>query len=83
MGHIPGVIVGALLLSVFPELLDTLLLWKGNVELDTQGRATVMVPLKDSLTQSHPVGVAVRLLGSMGHRHARMTDTGQRCRRRL
>ncbi|WGQ34297.1 MG2 domain-containing protein [Alcaligenes faecalis] len=40
------------------ELLDTLLLWKGNVELDTQGRATVTVPLKDSLTQYRIVAVA-------------------------
>ncbi|AYN21165.1 alpha-2-macroglobulin family protein [Alcaligenes aquatilis] len=40
------------------ELLDTLLLWNGNVELDAQGRATVTVPLKDSLTQYRIVAVA-------------------------
>ena len=40
------------------ELLDTLLLWKGNVELDGQGRATVTVPLNDSLTQYRIVAVA-------------------------
>ncbi|WP_341669492.1 alpha-2-macroglobulin family protein [Alcaligenes sp. SDU_A2] len=40
------------------ELLDTLLLWKGHVELDAQGRATVMVPLKDALTRYRVVAVA-------------------------
>ncbi|WP_394060136.1 alpha-2-macroglobulin [Alcaligenes sp. WGS1538] len=40
------------------ELLDTLLLWKGNVELDEQGRATVTVPLKDALTRYRIVAVA-------------------------
>lgn len=40
------------------ELLDTLLLWKGDVELDAQGRATITVPLKDALTRYRIVVVA-------------------------
>jgi uncharacterized protein YfaS (alpha-2-macroglobulin family) len=40
------------------ELLDTLLLWNPKVQLDTQGRATVTVPLNDALTTFRIVAVA-------------------------
>lgn len=33
------------------ELLDTLLLWKPNVELDGQGRATIDIPLNDVISR--------------------------------
>lgn len=40
------------------ELFDTLLLWRPNVQLDAQGRATLDVPLNDSLTRFTIVAVA-------------------------
>lgn len=40
------------------ELFDTLLLWKGRVALDNRGRATVEVPLNDSLTSFRIIAVA-------------------------
>ena len=40
------------------ELFDTLLLWRGSVVLDAQGRAVVEVPLNDSLTSFRLVAVA-------------------------
>ena len=40
------------------ELFEPLLLWKGRVALDAQGRATVNVPLNDSLTRFRIVAVA-------------------------
>jgi alpha-2-macroglobulin len=40
------------------ELFDTLLLWKARVPLDAEGRATVEVPLNDSLTTFRIVAVA-------------------------
>jgi uncharacterized protein YfaS (alpha-2-macroglobulin family) len=40
------------------ELFDTLLLWKGRVKLDANGRAEVDVPLNDSLTSFRIVAVA-------------------------
>ena len=40
------------------ELFDTLLFWKARVKLDEQGRATVEVPLNDSLTSFRIVAVA-------------------------
>ena len=40
------------------ELFDTLLLWRGDVTLDAQGRATIEVPLNDSLTSFRLVAVA-------------------------
>jgi uncharacterized protein YfaS (alpha-2-macroglobulin family) len=41
------------------ELFDTLLLWKGRVKLDADGRASVDIPLNDSLTSFRIVAVAV------------------------
>lgn len=40
------------------ELLDTLLLWRTDVELDSQGRARIEVPLNDALTQFRLVAIA-------------------------
>ncbi len=40
------------------ELFDTLLLWRGTVALDAQGRATIDVPMNDSLTSFRLVAVA-------------------------
>ena len=40
------------------EMLDSLLLWKGRVPLDAQGRATVDVPLNDALTSFRLTAVA-------------------------
>ena len=40
------------------ELLDTLLLWEGNVQTNEQGRATVQVPLNDVLSRFVLVAVA-------------------------
>jgi uncharacterized protein YfaS (alpha-2-macroglobulin family) len=40
------------------ELFDTLLLWKARVVLDANGRATVEVPLNDSLSSFRLVAVA-------------------------
>lgn len=40
------------------ELFDTLLLWRGSVQLDAQGRAQIAVPLNDSLTSFRLVAIA-------------------------
>ena len=40
------------------ELFDTLLLWRGTVQLDAQGQAVIEVPLNDSLTSFRLVAVA-------------------------
>ncbi|MER1968050.1 alpha-2-macroglobulin family protein [Castellaniella sp. GW247-6E4] len=40
------------------ELFDTLLLWRGEVVLDAQGRARIEVPLNDALTRFRLVAVA-------------------------
>lgn len=40
------------------ELLNSLLLWKGRVPLDAQGRATIQVPLNDALTEFRLTAVA-------------------------
>ena len=41
------------------ELFDTLLLWKGRVKLDAAGRASVDIPLNDSLSSFRIVAVAL------------------------
>ena len=48
------------------ELFDTLLLWKGRVRLDAAGRATVEVPLNDSLSTFRIVAVATSGAGAFG-----------------
>jgi hypothetical protein len=40
------------------ELFDTLLLWKASVPLDSNGDATIEVPLNDSLTSFRIVAIA-------------------------
>jgi hypothetical protein len=40
------------------ELFDTLLFWKGRVQLDANGEASVQVPLNDSLTSFRIVAIA-------------------------
>ncbi|MEB2283756.1 MAG: hypothetical protein B6D46_15920 [Polyangiaceae bacterium UTPRO1] len=52
--------------SATRELFDTLLLWKGRVPLDGHGRATVAVPLNDSLTSFRIVAVATSGLDRFG-----------------
>ncbi len=52
--------------SATRELFDTLLLWNGRVPLDARGRATVDVPLNDSLTSFRIVAVAESGLDRFG-----------------
>jgi uncharacterized protein YfaS (alpha-2-macroglobulin family) len=44
--------------NITRELFDTLLLWKASVPLDSNGDATVEVPLNDSLTSFRIVAIA-------------------------
>ncbi|MGB6008057.1 alpha-2-macroglobulin family protein [Castellaniella sp.] len=48
------------------ELFDTLLLWRGDLTLDEQGRARVRVPLNDSLTRFRLVAVVDHGQGGFG-----------------
>ena len=48
------------------ELFDTLLLWKPRVPLDDDGRATVEIPLNDSLTRFRVVAIASSGAGLFG-----------------
>ncbi|RLJ38809.1 alpha-2-macroglobulin [Acidovorax sp. 106] len=48
------------------ELLDTLLLWNPNVQLDANGQAKVTVPLNDALTTFKIVAVADASAGLFG-----------------
>jgi uncharacterized protein YfaS (alpha-2-macroglobulin family) len=57
------------------ELFDTLLFWKGRVELDRQGEAIVEVPLNDSLTSFRIVAVASSGLGRFGTGGATIRST--------
>ncbi len=49
------------------ELFDTLLLWKARVALDAQGRASLTIPLNDSLTSFRIVAVANAGAAKFGH----------------
>ncbi|HEV7802333.1 MAG TPA: alpha-2-macroglobulin family protein, partial [Burkholderiales bacterium] len=49
------------------ELFDTLLLWKGRVALDEQGRASMSIPLNDALTSFRIVAVASLGAAKFGH----------------
>jgi len=40
------------------ELFDTLLLWKGNLKLNSRGEAAIEIPLNDSLTSFRVVAIA-------------------------
>ncbi|HEY5931235.1 MAG TPA: alpha-2-macroglobulin family protein [Burkholderiales bacterium] len=57
------------------ELFDTLLLWKGRVALDAKGRATVDVPLNDSLTAFRIIAVADSGNGLFGTGHTSIRAT--------
>jgi uncharacterized protein YfaS (alpha-2-macroglobulin family) len=48
------------------ELFDTLLLWKATVPLDDKGRASVDIPLNDSLTSFRIIAVADSGIGLFG-----------------
>ncbi len=48
------------------ELFDTLLLWQGRVALDAKGRASVEVPLGDSLSSFRIAAVATAGAGQFG-----------------
>jgi hypothetical protein len=48
------------------ELFDTLLLWKGRVQLDANGEASVEIPLNDSLTSFRIVAVATSGIDRFG-----------------
>ena len=48
------------------DLFDTLLLWKGRVPLDDKGRASVDIPLNDSLTSFRIIAVADAAMGLFG-----------------
>ncbi|MDB5971046.1 MAG: hypothetical protein JWQ90_3496 [Hydrocarboniphaga sp.] len=57
------------------EMLDSLLLWKGRVPLDAQGRASVEVPLNDALTAFRLTAVASAGLDRFGEGHASIRTT--------
>lgn len=57
------------------ELFDTLLYWKARVKLDEQGKASVEVPLNDSLTSFRIVAVAHAGAGLFGTGAASVRST--------
>lgn len=57
------------------ELFDTLLLWKGRVKLDAQGRASIDIPLNDSLSSFRIVAVASANAGQFGSGQASVRST--------
>jgi alpha-2-macroglobulin len=57
------------------ELFDTLLLWKGRVVLDANGRASVDIPLNDSLTSFRIVAVALDGDAKFGYGRATIRTT--------
>ncbi|MGO4327737.1 alpha-2-macroglobulin [Cupriavidus sp. 2TAF22] len=57
------------------ELFDTLLLWNPRVQLDGAGRATLAVPLNDSLTRFRIVAVADLGIGRFGSGSATVAAT--------
>lgn len=57
------------------ELFDTLLLWNPRVQLDAQGKATLTVPLNDSLTRFRIVAVADHGVGRFGTGSATIAAT--------
>lgn len=48
------------------ELLDTLLLWQPDIQLDAQGKAQISVPLNDSITRFKLVAIADYGAGRFG-----------------
>lgn len=57
------------------ELFDTLLLWRGTVRLDGEGKATIAVPLNDSLTSFRLVAIADAGADRFGHGSAVIRTT--------
>lgn len=57
------------------ELFDTLLMWKGRIALDAQGRTTVNVPLNDALTGFRIVAIAHAGAARFGHGMATVRTT--------
>lgn len=57
------------------ELLDTLLLWKPNVQLDEHGEATLVVPLNDALTRFRLVAMADHGASRFGMASASIVST--------
>jgi uncharacterized protein YfaS (alpha-2-macroglobulin family) len=57
------------------ELFDTLLLWKARVPLDAAGRATVEIPMNDSLSSFRLVAVAHAGAAQFGHGAASVRTT--------
>ncbi len=57
------------------ELFDTLLLWNPRVTLDSAGKATLTVPLNDSLTRFRVVAVADQGVGRFGSGSATIAAT--------
>ncbi|MCC7113272.1 MAG: alpha-2-macroglobulin [Burkholderiales bacterium] len=57
------------------ELFDTLLLWRARVPLDDEGRASIVVPLNDSLTGFRIVAVASAGAGLFGTGEASVRAT--------
>ncbi|MCX5827399.1 MAG: MG2 domain-containing protein [Deltaproteobacteria bacterium] len=57
------------------ELFDTLLFWQGRLPLDAQGKATVRIPLNDSLTGFRIVAVATAGTGLFGTGEADIQTT--------
>jgi uncharacterized protein YfaS (alpha-2-macroglobulin family) len=57
------------------EMFDTLLLWRGSLALDRDGRAEVEVPLNDSLTAFRIAAVAAAGTGRFGTGEATIRST--------
>ena len=57
------------------ELLDTLLLWQPDVQLDAQGKATVVVPLNDSISSFRLVALADEGASRFGEGSATISTT--------
>ncbi|WP_026067694.1 alpha-2-macroglobulin family protein [Pusillimonas noertemannii] len=57
------------------ELLDTLLLWQPDVQLDAQGRASVIVPLNDSISSFRLVAIADEGVSRFGEGQATIATT--------
>lgn len=57
------------------ELFDTLLLWKGRIELDANGEASAEVPINDSLTSFRLAAIATDGAGLFGNGGASIRTT--------
>ncbi|MFN0041096.1 MAG: alpha-2-macroglobulin family protein [Burkholderiales bacterium] len=57
------------------ELFDTLVAWKGRVQLDAKGRASVEIPLNDSLTSFRVIAIADAGTGLFGTGHTSIRST--------